>query len=181
MLGEEVESLTGKTLSQHSVGGYTASTTLPVLTSVLDGLSYVPTVVVIGLSLANEGLMSTSTLAQAEQKAFEFNQGMEAIINKTLSYGVPYVLVGSVYPQNNYNSLHWDVLQSTFADSYAVTLAFSVPFAWPISPSPPPLSFATAFFASLFHCKDRTSQTILRYTGSPVTHSWAQAWLWPTF
>ena len=114
MLGEEVQDAFGKTLRNEAVGGHATELTLARLNEVLGALSYVPQVVVIGLSTANEGLVATTTQAQADAIAAQFEAGMEMIVNAAISIGVETIIVGSVYPQNSYSAEQYTVLREVF-------------------------------------------------------------------
>ena len=114
MLGEEIQEKFGQKLMNKAVSGSTTGPTLSRVRQVLGALDYVPQVVILGLSTANEGLVGATTQAQADAVANQFEKGIETIINTTLAIGVETVIVGSVYPQNNYNAMHYGVLKGVF-------------------------------------------------------------------
>ena len=93
--------------------GATVATTAPVLAALLSGPE-VPGTVVIGLSLANEGLASTGSEAAARQLADGFLLGLHELASSAERAGASVVL-GGVYPNDDLDLTQTRELRRTHA------------------------------------------------------------------
>jgi len=95
------------------VPGATVATTAPVLAALLSGPE-IPGTVVIGLSLANEGLASTGSEAAARQLADGFLHGLHELAAGAERAGASVVL-GGVYPNDDLDLTQTRELRRTHA------------------------------------------------------------------
>ena len=75
---------------------------------------YEPRVVVISLSLLNEGLLDAVSPAQANSVGEHFEAGVKALVERAVAANAAPILC-SVYPNNEYTPLHVDVLRRVHA------------------------------------------------------------------
>ena len=117
-MGQDIAQMWGWDLDNQAIGGYTTSLTLTKVDEVFATLAYIPKVAILGLSTANEGLLSTTNAAEAEAIKVQFEDGIVTLVNRFLSFGVSTIVVGSVYPQNDYTALQYTTLQEVWTNSF---------------------------------------------------------------
>lgn len=118
LMGQDIAQMWGWDLDNQAIGGYTTSLTLTKVDEVFATLAYIPKVAILGLSTANEGLLSTTNAAEAEAIKVQFEDGIVTLVNRFLSFGVSTIVVGSVYPQNDYTALQYTTLQEVWTNSF---------------------------------------------------------------
>eukprot|EP00931_Biecheleriopsis_adriatica_P103259 TRINITY_DN7811_c0_g1_i1.p1 TRINITY_DN7811_c0_g1~~TRINITY_DN7811_c0_g1_i1.p1 ORF type:complete len:358 (-),score=86.02 TRINITY_DN7811_c0_g1_i1:228-1301(-) len=101
----------GKSLANACTPGNNTARTMPDLQHALT--RFKPKVVIIALSTGNEGLAWRSTSSSAAALAEQFQLGVQDLTDVAEAAGAKVVL-GSVYPNNNYARHHYSVLKQVF-------------------------------------------------------------------
>lgn len=108
-LGQTLQQRYGHQLVNVSEIGTNVSTTIARFSQVVA--SEQPDIVVIALSLGNEGLASSSPQQRsAIQRRFE--NGLQQLIKMTREIGA-YPILGGLYPNGNYDGAHYRIVQET--------------------------------------------------------------------
>lgn len=109
LLGEALEQKYGHQLVNISEAGTNVSRTIARFAS--DVTPEQPDVVIIALSLGNEGL---AQCAPHQRRAIQrrFESGLQLLVKMTREIGA-YPILGGVYPNNNYESEHYLLLKET--------------------------------------------------------------------
>ncbi|KAG1671160.1 hypothetical protein FOA52_005414 [Chlamydomonas sp. UWO 241] len=114
MLGDALRSEYGSLYVNEAVSGYNTRATAAPLPGLLE--KHRPSAVVIGLSLANEGLTSMRTASQAAVLAAGYEARLLGIAATAVAYdGVKLVVLGGLYPNNNYSAEQYSELLASNA------------------------------------------------------------------
>ena len=118
MLGQALVSRGGR-LVNGAINGYTVNLTAQLLPSAIA--TYQPAAVVIGLSLANEGLLREADASAAEALAREYERGLLALADAAATTPPAtdssrrLVIIGGVYPSDCYSAMQVAVLRGSHA------------------------------------------------------------------
>ena len=93
-----------------SIGGQTTTDILLRLDR--DVIQHHPDMCIVGLGLANEGLPATTDLVSARIIQGIFEHNLKKIV-EALQGAQIQVMLGGVYPNNNYTDLHYEILKET--------------------------------------------------------------------
>ena len=110
-------SSTGISLANAAVAGGDTESTMMEFEDALTQVT--PRADIVSLSLANEGLPWTSTPEDAAEVAERFVYGMRALAERVVAAGATPIL-GSVYPNDQYEGMHAQVLRRVHADLAAL-------------------------------------------------------------
>ncbi|KAG1671157.1 hypothetical protein FOA52_005411 [Chlamydomonas sp. UWO 241] len=129
MMGDALSEKYGYVYVNEAVSGFTTVATAALLPSVLR--QHRPSAVVIALSLANEGLPLTTSARQAASLAAGYEQRLLGMAATAAAFdGVKLVMLGGVYPSNDYNTFQYAELLASNARLQGDTAS-----PWPCVPS----------------------------------------------
>jgi hypothetical protein len=111
-LGQALEASHGLSLTNVAESGVNTSTCAPQLAAALA--THAPRVVILGLSLANERLRVAETAAIAQTIGNSYLLGLANLTRQAEQAGAT-VVVGGVYPHDEYHSFQTSVLLETDA------------------------------------------------------------------